>query len=324
MKAVLFREYGNSDVLSVEEIETPVPAEDEVLIKVCATAINDWDLGKIIGKPFVMRMLYGLRQPKPRHYRLGCDAAGIVEAAGTAVTRFKTGDRVYGDLHGCGFGAFAQYVCAKENALELVPRAISFEEAAAIPHSATLAWQALYDQAQLSDGSTMLINGAGGGVGAIALQLAKQHDIEVTGVDSQEKLATLTEIGFDHVIDYQTEDFTENGRRYDLILDVKTTRSPFAYARALNKKGVYVTVGGHMNRILQIVLLSWWIKKTKGKHVRVLALLANRGLAEMAGLISTGKIKPVIDGPYKLDDVVDAMQRYADAKQTGRIVLVVD
>lgn len=322
MKAVLFREYGNSDVLSVEETEMPVPAEDEVLIKVCATAINDWDLGKITGKPLFMRLFYGLR--KPKLYTLGCDVAGRVESTGSAVTRFKAGDRVYGDLHASGFGAFAQYVCASESALEPIPGTVSFEEAAAIPHSATLAWQALYDKAKLRDGLSVLINGAGGGVGAIALQLAKQHGLEVTGVDSQEKLAMLTKIGFDHVIDYQTEDFTRSGRGYDLILDVKTTRSPFAYARALNQGGIYVTVGGHMNRILQVALLSWWIAKTKGKHVCLLGLRANRGLAEMAELISAGKIKPVIDGPYKMDNVADAMQRYADAKQTGRIVLVVD
>jgi NADPH:quinone reductase-like Zn-dependent oxidoreductase len=322
MKAVLFREFGNPDVLSVEEARMPVPAENDVLIKVYATAINDWDLGKLTGKPYFTRLFYGFW--KPKHHTLGCDVAGVVESTGAAVTRFKVGDRVYGDLHGCGFGAFAQYVCADENALESMPGTITFEEAAAIPHAATLAWQAYYDKGQLRDGMSVLINGAGGGVGAMALQLAKQYDIEVTGVDSEEKLAMLTEIGFDHVIDYQKEDFTENGRRYDLILDVKTTRSAFVYLRALNPDGIYVTVGGHMNRVLQIVLLSGWIAKTSGKHVRVLGLRANRGLAQMAGLIAAGKIKPLIDGPYKLDEVADAMWRYVDAKQTGRIVLVVD
>lgn len=322
MKAVLFRKFGTPDVLSLEEIATPIPNDDEVLIRVKATAINDWDLGKITGTPYFMRLFYGLL--KPRRHTLGCDVAGVVDATGAAVTRFKAGDAVYGDLHACGFGAFAEYVCAKENALEPMPQNLSFEEAAAIPHSATLAWQAFYDKAELREGLSVLINGAGGGVGPIALQLAKQHGLTVTGVDSQEKLAMLTEIGFDHVIDYKQQDFTRSGQDYDLILDAKTTRSPFAYLPALTPGGVYVTIGGYMNRILQVVLFGRWIARSKHKYVRLLGLQANRGLAEMAELIEAGKIKPVIDGPYKLDEVADAMRRYAAARQIGRIVISVD
>ena len=319
MKAIINSRYGSPDLLELQDVDKPVPAGDEVLIRVHASSVNDWDLGLIEGKPLVLRPVFGWFKPKVKI--LGCDVAGVVESVGKNAKRFKPGDAVYGDIHACGFGAFAEYVCANEDALEEKPPKLSFEQAAAIPHAATLAWQGLYDKGQLRSGQTLLINGAGGGVGPIALQLAKLHSVEVTGVDSGEKVPMLREMGFDHVIDYTKQDFTRSGNTYDLIFDVKTSRSPFDYARALKPGGCYVTIGGSVVRLLQVQLLGRWIARTKNRSIRLLTLQANRGLAEMAELFETGKIVPIVEGPYPLSEVPEAIRLFSKAGQKGRIVI---
>ena len=232
MKAIVYTKYGGPEVLQIKEVEKPLPKDDEVLIKVHAVSINDWDLGLLHGD-FINRMLNGLR--KPKRTILGSDIAGRIEAIGKNISKFKIGDEVYGDLSG-RWGGFAEYVCAPEKALALKPAAMSFEEAASIPQAAMLAVQGLIDKGKIHAGQKLLINGAGGGVGTFGVQIAKLYGIEITGVDSTVKLDMLRSMGFDHVIDYTKEDFTKNGQRYDLILDAKTNRSMFDYARALSPK----------------------------------------------------------------------------------------
>jgi NADPH:quinone reductase-like Zn-dependent oxidoreductase len=203
------------------------------------------------------------------------------------------------------------------------PAAMSFEEAAAIPQAAMLAVQGLIDKGKIHGGQKLLINGAGGGVGSFAVQIAKLYGVEVTGVDSTGKLDLLRSLGFDHVIDYTKEDFTKKGQCYDLILDVKTNRSMFDYARALCRNGIYVTVGGSMARLLQALLLGPWISMINKKHIRIVALKPNKDLAYMNELFEAGKLKPVIDGPYKLDEVPEAFRMFGKAEHKGKIVITI-
>ena len=317
MKAIVYTKYGGPEVLQIKEIEKPYPKDDEVLIKVHAVSINDWDWGLLQGD-FINRLLNGLLKPKKKIP--GSDIAGRIEAVGKNVNRFKTGDEVYGDLSG-HWGGFAEYVCAREKALELKPASMSFEEAAAIPQAAMLAVQGLIDKGKIHPGQKLLINGAGGGVGTFAVQIAKLYGVEITGVDSTGKLDMLRSMGFDHVIDYTQEDFTKNGQCYDLILDVKTNRSIFDYARALCRNGIYVTVGGSMIRLLQALLMGPWISMIRKKHIFIVALKPNKDLTYMNGLFEAGKIKPVIDGPYTLDDVPDAFRMFGKGDHKGKIVI---
>ena len=317
MKAVVYTKYGGPEVLQIKEIEKPHPEDDEVLIKIYAVSINDWDWGLLHGD-FINRLLNGLWKPKRKI--LGSDIAGRIEAVGKNIIQFKTGDEVYGDLSG-RWGGFAEYVCAIEKALALKPAAMSFEEAAAIPQAAMLAVQGLIDKGKINAGQKLLINGAGGGVGTFAVQIAKLYGVEATGVDSAGKLDMLRSMGFDHVIDYTREDFTKNGRCYDLILDVKTNRSMFDYSRALCRKGVYVTVGGAMGRLLQALLLGPWISMISKKHIRIVALKPNKDLAYMNELFEAGKVKAVIDGPYKLDEIHKAFMIFGKGDHKGKVVI---
>jgi NADPH:quinone reductase-like Zn-dependent oxidoreductase len=320
MKAIVYTTYGTPDVLALTEVDKPIPTDDEVLIKVYAVSLNDWDLGLLDGD-FINRLLNGLRKPKIKI--LGSDIAGRVEAVGKNVKKFQPGHNVYGDLSG-RWGGFAQYVCAGENALALKPDRMTFEEAAAIPQAAMLAIQGLLDKGQLQSGQKLLINGAGGGVGTFAVQIAKLYEVEITGVDSPGKLEMLRSMGFDHVIDYTQEDFTKNGQQYDLILDVKTNRSIFDYTRALRTNGMYVTVGGSLGRLLQALILGPWISIIRKKKIGIVALKPNKDLAYMNELFEAGKIKPVIDGPYTLDDVPNAFRLFAKGVHKGKVVITVD
>jgi len=317
LKALVYTKYGGPEVLQIKEIEKPSPKEDEVLIKVHAVSINDWDFG-LLGGDFINRLLNGLLKPKRKV--LGSDIAGRIEAVGKNVTRFKPGDEVYGDLSGY-WGGFAEYTCARERSLALKLAAMSFEEAAAIPQAAMLAVQGLIDKGKIHQGQKLLINGAGGGVGTFAVQVAKLYGVEITAVDSTGKLDMLRSTGFDHVIDYTKEDFTKNSRCYDLILDVKTNRSMFAYTRALCPHGTYVTVGGSMGRLLQAFLLGPWISMISKKQIRIVALKTNKDLMYMNGLFEAGKVKPVIDGPYKLNDFAEAFRLFGNAAHKGKVVI---
>jgi NADPH:quinone reductase-like Zn-dependent oxidoreductase len=317
LKAVVYTSYGGPEVLQVQETEKPYPKEDEVLVKVSAVSLNDWDWGLLHGD-FVNRILNGVMKPKRKI--LGSDIAGRIEAIGKNVKKFKPGDEVYGDLSG-HWGGLAEYVCARENALALKPATMSFVDAAAIPQAGMLAVQGLIDVGKIQQGQKLLINGAGGGVGTYGLQIAKLYNAEVTGVDSSGKLEMMRSLGFDHVIDYKQEDFTKNGQRYDLILDVKTNRSIFDYARSLNPHGTYVTVGGSMRRLLQVLLMKGWISMTRLKQLRIVALKPNKDLVYLNELFEAGKFKPVIDGPYKLEQVSEAFRLFGKGEHKGKVVI---
>jgi NADPH:quinone reductase-like Zn-dependent oxidoreductase len=320
MKAIVFTKYGTPDVLKLMEIDKPIPKEDEVLIKVYAVSINDWDLGLLHGDP-INRIISGLFKPKIKI--LGSDIAGRIVAVGKHVKKFQPGDEVYGDLSG-RWGGFAEYVCTRENALAFKPATMSFEEAAAIPQAAMLAIQGLRDKGQIQTGQKLLINGAGGGVGTFAVQIAKLFDVEVTGVDRSEKFDLMRSLGFNYVINYKQEDFTKNGKCYDLILDVKTNHSIFDYTRVLNRKGIYVTVGGSMSRLFQALFFRPWISMISKKKICIVALKTNKDLDYMNALFVSGKIKPVIDLTYRLDEVPDALRLFLEGTHNGKLVITVD
>jgi len=321
MKALLYDELGSADVLEIREIEKPVPAENEVLVKVHAVSINDWDWG-MLQDDFPNRVAKSLGKLKKI---IGSDVAGVVENAGPKVTRFKPGDAVYGDLSrfgSGGFGGFAEYVRARENALIAKPERMTFEQAAAIPQAGMLALQGLRAGGSLRPGQTILINGAGGGVGTFAIQLAKLRDVEVTGVDSAEKLVLLRSMGFDHVIDYAKEDFTKSGRRYDLILDTKTNRPPSHYLRALNPGGTYATVGGTSH--LPMMALWGLIGGLGNKRIRMVMLKQNKELPYLNQLFEAGKFVPVIDGPYSFSEAREAFRHFGAARHKGKVVVTID
>jgi len=321
VKALIRDRYGPPEVLEVREVEQPVPKEHEVLVRVHAASINDWDW-EMLRRP---ALPLGRRTPQVRI--LGCDVAGRVAALGSAVQRFRVGDEVHGDLSrfgSGGWGGFAEYVCAPETAVVLKPARMTFEQAAALPQAGQLAVQGLYAAGPLRPGLKILINGAGGGVGTIAVQLAKSQDVEITGVDSTSKLEMMRTVGFDHVIDYRTEDFTRNGRRYDLILDTKTTRSPIEYARSLNPGGTYATVGGVMTRVLQFAAFGWLIRLTTGKTVRLIMLKQNRDLPLLNERFEAGRLVPVIDGPYKLSEAREAFRHFGAGNHKGKVVITIE
>lgn len=319
MKAIISEKYGAPEDLRLREIEIPKPKMNEVLVKIRATAINDYDWSAVRGKPHIYRLLFGLR--KPKHPILGMEVSGTIQALGNEAASFNIGDHVYGDISDYGFGTFAEYICINENALVKKPKEMTFEEAASLPHASLLAVQGLIDIGNIQDNQRILINGAGGGVGTLGLQIAKQFNAEVTGVDTGSKLKMMEDIGFDHVIDYKKEDFTKNGLQYDLILDAKTNRSTFKYLKSLNHNGKYITVGGSLLRLLQIVLLKKLISKVYKKEVHVLALKANKGLDYINELYGLGKIKPIIDGPHSLNDIPQLIRYFGEGKHEGKIVI---
>jgi NADPH:quinone reductase-like Zn-dependent oxidoreductase len=321
MKAAIFTRYGTADVLELGDVPAPIPKDDEVLVRVRAVSINDWDSQALQGIPFMNRLTFGLRKPKKQI--LGSDIAGRVEAVGNDAKRFRPGDEVFGDLSG-RWGGFAEYVCAGEEMLAPKPASLTFEEAAAMPQTAMLAVQGLRDKGRIRQGQKLLINGAGGGVGTFAIQIAHLYGAETTGVDSSAKLDMLRSLGFDHVLDYGQEDFTRTGQRYDLILDVKTDRSVFAYLRALRPGGAYVTVGGSLGRLARIALLGPLAALVLKKRVSIVALKPNKDLGYITELVEAGKVRPVVDGRYTLDQAAEAMRYFGEGRHKGKVVLTVE
>ncbi|MDL2124616.1 MAG: NAD(P)-dependent alcohol dehydrogenase [Deltaproteobacteria bacterium] len=320
MKAVVYQKYGSPDVLELKEVEKPTPKDNEVLIKVHAVSVNASDWEFLRGSPLYTR-IWGLL--KPKYKILGSDIAGRVEAVGRNVTQFQQGDAVFGDILEC-WGGFAEYVCAPENALILKPASMTFEEAAAVPQAAGVALQGLRDKGQIQPGQKVLINGAGGGAGSFAVQIAKLFGAEVTGVDSTRKLDMMRSIGADQVIDYTQEDFTQNGQRYDLILDLVAYHSIFDYKRALSPKGVYVMVGGSMSHIFQTLFFGSWIFMTGRKKMGILGAKPNKDLAFIIELIESGKVIPVIDRQYPLSEVPEALRYLGEGHAKGKVVITVE
>ena len=317
MKAIVYTRYGSTDVLKLEEIPKPTPGDNEVLVKVYAASANAADWHMMRGKPFLIRLMVG-GLLKPKNKILGADIAGRVETVGRNVKQFQPGDEVFGDISECGWGAFAEYVCASEDAVILKPDNLTFEEAAAVPIAAISALQGLRDKRQIKPGDKVLINGASGGVGTFAIQIAKSFGAEVTGVCSTKKLQLVRSIGADQVIDYTQEDFTQNGQLYDLIFDAAAYRSISDYKRSLSPKGMYLLVGGSMTRIIQVVL-------NKSKKIDNLVVKSNKkDLVFMKGLLESGQVAPVVDRIYPLNRVAEALRYLEERHVQGKVVIKVE
>jgi NADPH:quinone reductase-like Zn-dependent oxidoreductase len=323
MKAMVYHNYGSPDVLNLEEVEKPAPGDDELLISVHAAALNAADWRLLSADPFLVRLMDG-GLLKPKNKILGADIAGRVEAVGRNVKQFQPGDEVFGDLSGCGWGGFAEYVCARENVLALKPARVTFEEAAAVPLAAVTALQGLRDKGQIQPGQKVLINGASGGVGTFAVQLAKSFGAEVTGVCSTRNLDMVRSIGADQVIDYTQEDFTQKGQRYDLIIDNVGNRLVSAYKPILNPQGICVLIGyTSLSLLFQAMFLGPLISMTGGKKMGLLgsASANKKDLDFLKGLLETGKIVPVIDRCYPLSEVAEAMRYLIEVHAQGKVVI---
>ena len=315
MKAILFTEYGSPDVLQFKDVEKPVPADNEVLIKVYAASANPLDWHSMRGAPFLARVEFGLQ--RPRDPRLGADVAGRVEAVGKNVTQFQIGDEVFGDIFK---GSFAEYACTSEKLLAAKPANSSYEAAAAVPVAALTALQGLRDKGQIRLGQKVLINGASGGVGAFAVQIAKSYGTEVTGVCSTRNLDLVRSIGANHVIDYTKEDFTNNGQHYDLIFDTIGNLSVSGCQRALSPNGICAIAGfTTMFHLFQVMLFG-------GKKVGMMetAKADKKDLLFIKELLETGKVVPVIDRTYPLNETAEAIRYLETSRARGKVVITVE
>jgi len=322
MKAIVCERYGPPEQLRLRDVPVPVPKDRQVLVRVFATPVNDYDWSMVLGRPLLYRLFFGLF--RPRRPIPGMELAGVVEALGPNCTQWQVGDKVYGDTSNGGLGTFAEFVAVPETELRRMPAGLSFVEAAAVPHALELAYQALVEIGNLKDGEPacrsgrrVLLNGAGGGVGTFALQLAKQQGCTVWGVDTGEKLETMTAMGFDRVIDYTQQDFTQLGERFDLIVDMKTKRSPRELARALAPTGRYVTVGGDPGRLIAVLFARLFGRR----NMHIVSLKSNKNLDALAPLIGNGTLKPVIDGPYALEDAPRLVRYFGEGRHTGKVVM---
>jgi NADPH:quinone reductase-like Zn-dependent oxidoreductase len=325
MKAIVYHDFGSPDVLRLEEIDKPVPDDNQLLIRVRSASVNPLDWHYMEGTPYLGRLVeFGLLKPKVK--RLGVDYAGTVEAVGKNVTQFKPGEEVYGNR----FGAFAEYVVATEKALALKPASLTFEQAASVPVAAVTALQALRDKGKIQPGQKVLINGASGGVGTFAVQIAKSFAAEVTGVCSGRNVETVRSLGADHVIDYTKEDFTKSGQRYDVILDNVGNHSVLECTRALNPQGKYVMIGGGrpseqgfigpLVNPIKALVLKRFVTQEIGM---MLADMNRKDLTILADLIQSGKVKPVIDRTYTLSQVPEAIRYLEEGHARGKVVITV-
>ncbi len=319
MKAIVYTAFGPPEVLQFNEVEKPAPQENQVLIQVHAASINAGDYRVRQGKPLLLRPMMG-GFTKPKDPRAGSDVAGRVEAVGENVHQFRPGDEVFG----CARGAFAEYVLAREAYLVSKPANKSFAEAAAVPVAALTALQGLRDTGEIRSGQKVLIQGASGGVGTFAVQIAKSFGAEVTAVCSPRNLDMVRSIGADVAIDYTREDFTRNQLRYDLIFAVNGYHSLSAYRRALNPQGIYVCAGGSLSQIFQAMLLGPMMSKKDGQTIRSMGLakVKQEDLVTLAELLKTGAIAPVIDQQYPFSDIVEAFRYVEDTHAQGKVVIV--
>lgn len=326
MKAIVYCDYGLAN-LKLEEIEKPVPNDDQLLVRVHAASVNPYDWHFVEGTPKIMRMGVGLRKPKDT--RLGVDFAGTVEAVGKNVTQFKGGDEVFG---GKG-GAFAEYVCPRaDRAVAIKPPGVTFEQAASINIAGLTALQAVRDKGKIQAGQKVLINGASGGVGTFAVQIAKSYGADVTGVCSTRNIELVQSLGADHVIDYTKEDFTKSDQRYDVILDNVANHSLSEFRKVLNPKGKYVMIGGggvneqgfllgKMLRPLKAMMLSKFVDQQMGM---MMADMNHNDLALLADMMQSGKLKPVIDRTYKLSEVPEAIAYVEQGHARGKVIINVE
>jgi NADPH:quinone reductase-like Zn-dependent oxidoreductase len=321
MKAVAYGRYGTPDVLRLVDLAMPVPKDNEVLVKVRAVSLNGSDWETLRGKPAYSR-IGGLFRPK--HRVLGSDVAGRVEAAGAGVTRFRPGEDVFADILSF-MGGFAQYVCVPERVLGAMPAGLTYAQASALPQAGAIALQGIVYKGHVQPGQRVLVNGGGGGGGMYAIQLAKHHGAEVTGVDNAEKLTFMESLGADHVIDYTQQDYTRDERTYDLILDLAGHRSTSAYRRALAPGGRYLYVGGSMATLLKVLMIGSWTGRSEDKTLRVLAVrLGVEHLGLLVELCQAGTITTVIDREYQLAEVPEALAYLGAGHAKGKVVVLVD
>ena len=321
MKAIVREDYGSTEVLELRAIDMPVPRDDEVMVKVHAASLNTADLDYLSGKPRIARVGSGLR--RPRSGRMGLDVAGRVAVVGRDVTTLEVGDDVWADLFDFGQGAFAEYVCASEQAFTQMPSGVTFEQAATVPHSGVLALQGLLGKGEINPGEKVLINGAGGCVGPFAIQLAKSFGAEVTGVDHGGKFDVMRSAGADHVIDYTSEDFTKNGRRYDLILDIVDQHSVLYYRRSLVSGGRYVLIARGLSGFVQAFLVGAAVSMAGSKRMGIFMWKANNrtDLELMKALLENGKVTPIVDRRYQLSEVPEALRYLEDGHARGKVVI---
>ena len=322
MKAIVYKEYGSPDVLRLVDVEKPSPGADEVLVEVLACSLNALDWRLLRGKPALARVMAG-GLLKPKRQTPGADFAGRVAAVGAAVSEFRAGDAVFG-VRGKTGGALAEYVCTTQDRLVAKPRDVSFEEAAAVPVAGVTALLGLRDAGRIQPGQKVLIDGASGGVGTFAVQIAKSFGAEVTAVCSTANVATARSIGAEHVIDYKREDFTQNGQRYDLIFAANAHRSIFDYKRSLSPSGIYVMAGGGGAQILQAMFLGPCLSIfSRNKMGIVMAKLTRKDLGVLESLLESGKIKPVLDRTYPLSDAADALRYVEQGHARGKVVVTI-
>ena len=322
MKAMTSTRYGSADVLKMAELQIPTPKDNEVLIKVHASSINAGDWHLMRGKPYLMRLVFGLFRPKITV--LGADVAGVVEAVGKKVTQFKPGDAVFGDISNGGFGGFSEYVCAKEKYLTLKPRNVTFEQAAAVPAAGQTALQGIRDYGKIKEGQKVLVNGASGGVGSFAVQIAKYYGAEVTAVCSTQKMDMVRSLGADHVIDYTKEDPTQGGQLYDLVFDAAAFRDFLDYKRCLRTKGTYVMAGGHLKQLMKLNFIGLQPWKKGGRDMRGYLVKPNqKDMQVLKELLEINAIRPPIDKTYTLPETADAIRRLEQRKVQGKLVISV-
>ncbi|MDA3893660.1 MAG: NAD(P)-dependent alcohol dehydrogenase [Salinivirgaceae bacterium] len=320
MKAIYYTKYGSVKNFALKEVEKPQPKTTEVLVKVHASSINSWDWDLVRGIPRIYRLMFGLF--KPKYNIIGIDIAGTVEAIGSNVRNLKIGDEVYGDISDSGFGAFAEYACTRENLLALKPKNATFEQAAAMPHGGVLALQSVEYNGGIKPGQQVLINGAGGSTGPFAIQMAKLHGAIITCVDSQEKFELLTSLGADFLIDYKKEDYTKNGKQYDLVIDLMAHKSVFDYNHAIAPNGAFTIVGGAVRRLIQTAFIGALITKFTDKKIGLLMHKpCTENLERLAQLHEQGKIKTIIEKVYPIEDTPLALQYLGEGKSKGKLVI---
>ena len=317
MKAFIYTKYGLPDALALAEVNKPKPGANNVLVKVQAVSLNasDWEL--LTGKPFYSRV-YGLF--KPRKHILGSDISGVVEAVGTQVTKFKPGDEVFGDAFEY-FGGFAEYVCVPEKVMFHKPTYLSFEQAATIPQAACIALQGIRDKGQIKTGQRILINGAGGGSGVFAIQLAKMYGAEVTAVDNADKQDVMLTAGADHILDYKKTDFTTNTEKYDFIFDLAAYHSIFDYKRVLAAKGTYTMVGGSMKTVFQTLFIGSLLSILGRKKYTMLALKKNHDMEHILNLIESGQLRIFIDKHFPFAKTIEALKYFGAGHAKGKVVI---
>lgn len=319
MRAIVYSEYGGTEQLKMAELPIPTPKSDEVRIKVEAASVNSWDWDQLIGKPFVIRLIGGLFRPSKAV--LGFDVAGVIDAVGEEVEGYQVGDEVFGDISEYGWGAFGEYLCVSPKPLARKAPDLTFTEAAAIPHAGVLALQGLRQGRGLQTGDHLLINGAGGGVGTLGLQLAKEMGAKVTVVDRADKLAMLKDLGADETLDYQTTDYTRTGP-YDFIIDNVARKSIAEYRRALSEDGVFVMIGGHMRLVVALAFRGLRRTKPGGKRLQILAHKPKAtDLEYLQELVIAGKLKPVIDQELSLTEMPKALDKIGSGEVRGKLII---